>query len=316
MSPQPTRRPATRTRNRLAAAILALTPLAYGGEPIKPALVTFPAQDGFTIFADLYRADNLPGPAPIVILLHMYNSDRSTWKPLAELLAAEGCIVLAPDLRGHGESATTTTRAQVEARDTAIFRDMQKDLRGAYDFLAARPDVDRTRFALVGASVGCSVALQYAAADPSVDAVVCLTPGMNYLGLQSEGDMRQLRGRRILLVATADEREAVDRLAPLASGTQKLIFEKGRAHGTTMFGQPYGVERAVLNFLGDALGRPGDPNQVVCISINSNIYHAPGSGWINEISRSNLRMLSSAAEAQARGLRAARSRGPRGGGRR
>ena len=43
-------------------------------------------------------------------------------------------------------------------------------MRGAYDWLAQQPKVDRARFALVGASVGCSVALQYAAKDRSVTA--------------------------------------------------------------------------------------------------------------------------------------------------
>ena len=44
-------------------------------------------------------------------------------------------------------------------------------------------------------------------------------------------------------------------------------------------------------------------------SIRSDIYHLPGSGWIDEIKPWNLRVYSSPQEAESRGLRRAKNNG-------
>jgi dienelactone hydrolase len=274
-----------------------------------PQVVTFQASDGMRLTADYFPPpEDLRSLAPMVILLHMYRSDRHAWQPLIRPLHEAGFAVLAVDLRGHGDSATTETRQRVLDRDPKLFREMQNDLRGAYDFLAAQPRVDRARFALVGASVGCSVALQYAARDRSVDAVVCLSPGLDYLGLDSAGDIAQITGRRLLLIATEDEKDAVYTLEKRGSGVEVQIPAGASAHGTNMFGVVDGIERDVVAFLKHAVG--GANTAIVYGSINSDVYHEPDSAWVKQISPSNLRYYSSAAEAEARGLRPAKSKGP------
>jgi len=278
-----------------------------GGE--TPQVVAFQASDGMRLTADYFPPpDDLRTPAPMVILLHMYRSDRRAWQPLIRPLHEAGFAVLAVDLRGHGESATTETRQRVLERDPKLFREMQNDLRGAYDFLAGQPRVDRARFALVGASIGCSVALQYAAQDRSVDAVVCLSPGLDYLGLDSGGDIAQITGRQLLLIATEDEKDVVYTLQKRGSGVQVQIPAGTPAHGTDMLGVVDRIERDVVAFLKSAVGEPSAA--LVCGSINRDVYHEPDSAWVQQIAPSNLRYYSSAAEAEARGLRPAKSKGP------
>ena len=269
----------------------------------------FSAADGVQIAADYY-----PPPvaerdlAPMAILLHMYRSDRMAWEPLLAPLHDAGFAVLAIDLRGHGESATTETREAALKRDTALFRKMQDDVRGAYDWLVQQPKVDRARFALVGASVGCSVALQYAAKDRSVDAIVCLSPGLNYMGLDSAGDLHQMVGRKILMLATEDERDAPYTLKKSTPGVQVHICKQEKLHGTDMLGQVPNIEKEIVSFLKTGVGEPS--STVVFGSIEKNIYHRADSGWVKEISPTNLRYYSSPQEAEARGLRAAKSKGP------
>ncbi|MBU0639590.1 MAG: alpha/beta hydrolase [Planctomycetes bacterium] len=288
----------------LVAVALGAGPLAFA----DPEQVSFYTEDGVRIFADYYAPAKAAGGAPMAILLHMYKHDRSSWKPLASVLQKRGFATLAIDMRGHGESATTEAEKRVENRDTALFKDMYEDVRGAYDWLARQEGVDRARFALVGASVGCSVALRYAAQDKSVDALVCLTPGVEYLGLDSKRDIRKIVGRKMLLMATADERAACDELKPLTDGVGVRVFE-GQAHGTRMFGVVSGIESEVAEFLSDAVGPPA--KTTVFGSINSHIYHPSDSGWISRIKPPNLRFYSSPAEAEARGLRETKSMGPR-----
>jgi pimeloyl-ACP methyl ester carboxylesterase len=279
---------------------------ALAGEPQR---VSFQAADGVRIAADYLAPRSAQrGGAPIVILLHMYRSDRTAYAPLIAPLHEAGFAVLAIDLRGHGESATTETRDAVLRRDPAIFRKMQDDVRGAYDWLAQQPSVDRARFALVGASVGTSVALQYAAKDRSVDAIVGLSPGLNDMGLDSAGELHQITGRKILLLATEDERDAPYTLQKQAVDVQVRIDQDHQAHGTDLFGVVPGIEREIVRFLKAGVGEP--TATTVYGSIKRNIYHEASSGWLKEIAPTNLRYYSSPQEAESRGLRAAKSKGP------
>lgn len=291
------------------ASLLVLLALASPAVAVEPKVVSFNAADGVRITADYYPPSAAEGgAAPLVILVHMESSDRHGWEPFITPLHKTGFAVLAPDFRGHGDSATTATREQVHAGDRQLFLDMQHDLRGAYDWLARQPKVDRARFALVGAGVGASVALQYAAQDRSVDAIVCLSPAISPMGLDTAGDLRQIRGRKILMLATEDERDGPYTLKTRTEGIRVQIFKNVEAHGTDMFGHVDGLERGIVRFL--ALGVGEHAATPVYGSINSHIYHTADSGWLERISATNLRHYSSSAEAEARGLRAARSKSP------
>lgn len=289
----------TRSAWTLALVCLPQLGLAQNLPAAKP--VTLNTFDGHTLFGDYYAPLMADVDAPVVILLHMYGHDRKSWAPLIPLMHDEGFAILAIDLRGHGESATEETAEQVERRDSKLFRDMYQDLRAAYDWIATQKRVDRSRFALVGASVGGSVALRYAAKDRSVDAIVALSPGANYLGLNSERDIRRIQGRKLLLIATGDERRAAENLAARTQGAKAVIFEHPAAHGTDMFGPVSGVEQRIVRFLRRSVGRPTDTTRYG--SINSNVFHKKGSQYIDRIKPTNMRLYSSDKEAISRGLR-------------
>ncbi len=298
-------------RTSLLALTAAVVAAAAAAEAPSPQTVTLTTYDGVKIVGDYYPPKAEARPAPMVILLHMYRSNRHAFEPLIGPLHDAGFAILAIDMRGHGDSATPELQRRVRQRDTKVFEDMVQDVRAAYDFLARREDeVDRSRFAVVGASVGCSVALRYAAKDRSVDCVVCLSPGLNYLGLDSRKDIAGIRGRTILLVSPESERkssETLARLAPQKDRVQVRIVP-GRSHGTRMFGVISHIEQDVADFLKKGVGAPTERQQWVYGSIHSKVYHVAGCPWIDRIKPSNLRVYSSAAEAEARGLRKDRSK--------
>jgi len=303
-------------RNRLVpvAGWVVFTVLASVARADEPKAVVFETDDAVQIHADFYAPGDAVQEAPMAILLHMYRSDREAWRPLARRLSAAGFAVLAIDMRGHGDSATPELRDRVMERDVGVFEDMYQDVRAAYDWMAEQGGVDRSRFGLVGASVGCSVALRYAVQDKSVDAVVCLTPGLDYLGLDSVGDAKKIKGRRLLMLATEDEAMAAKRLASIVDGGEARIVAPGKIHGTNMFGKVDGVEKTIVDFLTKAVGPP--TKTTVFGSIRSNIWHPPESGWIERIKPTNMRYYSSPEEAEARGLRKTKSMGPADQGRR
>lgn len=303
----PVRLPCSRVCPVVAIVAMVASAWAVDAEP-----VTFQTFDKVVIAADYYPPKPDAAGAPMVILLHMYRSDRTAWKPLINPLHEAGFAVLAIDLRGHGEIAPEELRQRVAQRDTAVFEAMPNDVRAAYDWLATQEGVDRSRFTLVGASVGSSVSLRYAVKDRSVDALVCLSPGEDYLGLDSKQDIVHIRGRSIWLIAADDpkEKQGVTTLAPLAEGAETRLYPGG-AHGTRMFGKVAGLEQQIADYLKKHVGER--TQSTVYGSINSDIYHLPGSGWIERIKPSNMRHYSSPHEAEARGLRQAKSRGPRDG---
>jgi pimeloyl-ACP methyl ester carboxylesterase len=259
--------------------------------------------------------------APAAILLHMYKQDRTTYAPLIPHLHKAGFAVLAIDMRGHGESTgppEAELAERVEKRDSRLFGVMDRDVGAAYLWLAGQPEADLTRFVLVGASVGCSVALEYAARDRSVDGVVCMTPGTKYLGIDSVRHAKKYGERPVLLLASEAERRAVDELAKhlpeatveiAGSGTQAPPDDPTALHGTRMFGRVPGIEQTITEFLLKAAG--GETAEPVVASIKSNVYHVPDSGFARMIKDENRRWFSSAEEAAGRGLRPPKSGKPK-----
>lgn len=167
-----------------AALLLVLALLAAGPARAQDlSQITFRSADGTDVPAML----GLPpgrGPHPAVVLLHgcggrdnragQLQDRHAEW---AELLRARGYAVLLPEsfsARGQG--------SQCGVRDRAIlpWRERRADAAGAQSFLAARPDIDARRIALLGWSHGGSTVLAGAdgAASPTgYAAFVAFYPG-------------------------------------------------------------------------------------------------------------------------------------------
>ncbi|MCP4592955.1 MAG: alpha/beta fold hydrolase [bacterium] len=275
---------------------------AAPGNELRPERTTFPTEDGVTIVADYYPPANRAG-APVVILLHMFRSDRGAWRPLVPGLHEGGFAVLAIDLRGHGESIKPSSMKLARraiARDEQLFNEMYRDVLGAYVWLMDRPEVDLSRICMVGASVGCSVALDYASRDRSVDAIVCLTPGERYLGVGSTVDIVEVGQRAMLLLATEGERQAIDALSKLNPIAQARVVGQGVVHGTHMFGKIGGIESEVIAFL--RMNTRGDGSESVAAAVDGQVYFAVGSAADIKLAPGKRRLFSSPTEARARGL--------------
>lgn len=306
----------------LRAADLAQTRPA-ASQPVEPPIaraVTFPTEDNL-LLAGSYTPPPAGKtiPAPIVILLHMYRSDFTAYKPLVPHLHAAGFAVLAIDLRGHGRSVGPPEMGladRVAQRDKRLFQQMDRDVEAAYRWLVRQPNTDPARFMLVGASVGCSVALKYAGRDRSVDGVVCLTPGTAYLGIDSLADARKYGQRPLLLLAAEDERAAGDSIAKVVEGATLQVLpttggDRMALHGTRMLIQVPRIEQTIAQFLVRAAG--SHATEPVIASIQGEVYHPADASSARQISADNLRWFSSAQEAERRGLRPPKNRAGRSG---
>ncbi|MCB9853260.1 MAG: alpha/beta fold hydrolase [Phycisphaerales bacterium] len=212
--------------------------------------VTFQTSDGVEIEADWYPAKVDEGEkSPVAILIHMYPATRSSWKPMVPILRNKlGISVLAYDIRGTGGStkpAEMELEKKYKDRDTAHFAAAYQDAMAAYQWLSQQSNVDVSRLIVIGASVGCSISLEFASQGIEVKGVACLSPGTDYMGIDSISHIKALKGRgtKVLLISPEGEYDAVEALLKAADGD----YAKGKKypggkenHGTRMFDAKYG----------------------------------------------------------------------------
>jgi pimeloyl-ACP methyl ester carboxylesterase len=144
-------------------------------EPLPdPVEIKLPTKDG-VIIKGTYYGSNLGKKAAVVVLLHSFKGeakgDRKDFGNLAPLLQQQGFAVVAPDLRGHGESTEQIAGNLPVKLDAARlgpddFKDMYiQDMEAIRSFLVRENDDEKLNLnalGLVGSEMGASVAFHFA----------------------------------------------------------------------------------------------------------------------------------------------------------
>jgi uncharacterized protein len=127
---------------------------------------TFPS-DGLKLSAIVHVPDDLaPGERrAAIVMMHGFGANKNGGPEWAcQQFAQWGYVALRFDFRGCGDSEGL--------RGRVIPNEEVADARSAVRYLATRPDVDSAAIALCGSSLGGGVAVQTAALDPGVAAVI------------------------------------------------------------------------------------------------------------------------------------------------
>lgn len=294
----------------LLLAVGLVSTFAQAAAAHDPIRVEYTTTDGVKIVGDFWTPiKTTKTGAPLVILLHMYRSDRTAWHPQIVALEYAGFAIMSIDLRGHGESiepAAMNLAARVQSRDATLFNAMHKDVAGAYEWVRSRSDVDLSRIAIIGASVGCSVALDYAQRDLSVDTVALLSPGTTYLGVDSMAHIKDFGPRHVLLITSEEERaRGFDELVSAAKSGGAHVEEKilagSKIHGTRMYGKVNGIEERIAKFLETHVSEM--QGEHVYGTTVSDAYFTQKQIAVMRFKPGVLRTYSSAAEAEQRGLK-------------
>lgn len=107
---------------------------------------------------------------PAIILVQEWWGVVDWIKESADRYAAKGYVVIAPDLY-RGKVAADADEAHQLMRGLPEDRAMA-DMKAAFEFLAARPDVDPARIAVAGWCMGGGYALAFGVEEPRLAAVV------------------------------------------------------------------------------------------------------------------------------------------------
>lgn len=248
--------------------------LALSGAPAfaqtapAPRDVTLKAADGTTL-KGTYYASATPGPA--VLLLHMCNTTRKSWEPLAPQLAAAGIHALSVDYRGFGESGGDRADALApQDAQRVVTEKWPGDIDAAYEFLLAQPGVDRTRVGAAGGSCGVTQALNLARRHPEVRSLALLAGPIDPDGLAF---LTQTPWLPVFAAAAADDQ--YDDSAPemmqwilSMSGNPRNKFSgfKDGKHGTEIFGPHPELPRQIVAWYADTLVKnPADPKAAVTV---------------------------------------------------
>ncbi len=223
----------TRIATLLATLLLALPALAQ-------TTITRQAPDEINLVADVYPSAE---GAPVLLLLHMLNSNRGAYEPLIPDLRSAGYAILNIDMRGHGDSGG--------ARDwDATIADMG----GWSDWLLENGHLGGDSLAIIGGSIGANVAIISCAEHEACQGAIALSPGLDYRGVKPEAALVDgLADRSALLVAAqADSTSAtaIRQMFLKARGDVSARLYLGRAHGTRLFASEYdSISRLILGWL-------------------------------------------------------------------
>jgi dienelactone hydrolase len=226
---EPMRRQVARAGAMAALMVLCAVAIASAAEP---QTVVFAARDGVQVVGTLYLPERRPAPG--IVLLHMTGRTRRDWDATASALAEAGIAALAIDFRRGGAPGIPSNATDVE---TGSFSDLLLDAAAARAYLAARPEVNSNRLGMAGASIGASIAVLVAAADPGVQAIALLSPSLEYRGLRIEQALKKYGSRPAMLVASSEDPYALRsarQAVGMGDGPRDLRVLSGAGHGTVM----------------------------------------------------------------------------------
>lgn len=225
------------THRRAAALLLGL--LLAGDEAFAAGQpLQLRTSDGVAIAATIYRADGATAPA--VVLVHMFTRTKDDWRRFAERLQFSGLTALAIDLRGHGGSGGASAPAAA----------MALDVQAGIDFLAA--ETGGRGIAVVGASLGATVAVMAAAESPLVRGVALLSPAADYRGVRMDAALRKFGSRPMLLVTSSEDPYARRTVQGMVSGTatgRDQRVSPVAAHGTQLLERDPDVDAVLVDWL-------------------------------------------------------------------
>lgn len=208
--------------------------------------------DGMTIAAS-YTAPRAQSRGA-VLLLHMMPATKKSYAEFSRMLAYRGFASLSIDFRGHGDS-----QYGPDGYERFSDEDHQKkinDVEAGVAYLESK-GFSANHVALVGASIGANFALQYAAAHPTIPAVVALSPGLNYRGVLTMPAIEGMpRSTRVYLAASSEDADSdatVEKLAERCLAKLSVKHFDGAGHGTTILDREPAFANELIDWIAKSL---------------------------------------------------------------
>jgi pimeloyl-ACP methyl ester carboxylesterase len=237
-----------------------LLPKAMHNLPFEE--VSIPLSDQLVIYGRLYDpsltepgeneipdSQEYQGPKyPLIILLHGLNRDHLAWSDLPATLTQAGYAVFALDLRGHGKSTVTTWKRRVSWRllQPEQWKNLHRDITQVIQYFKKGedyPEVDGSQVALIGEKLGANVATFVGKNSTDVKALVLLSPGIEFKGIDASRGLLEY-GNPTLILSNHDFKESHSQAQHLynwITGPKTLQVYEKIGEGAEMLGNQPGV---------------------------------------------------------------------------
>jgi dienelactone hydrolase len=188
---------------------------------------------------------------PGVVVAHGFAGSARLMAQFGDTLSARGYVVVLLDFSGHG--ANTRRLPDSTASTDASAAALQRDLDIAMTHLRGLPDVDASRVAVVGHSMGATAVTRYALAHPDVTATVAISmPDSSFVPPD--------RPARLLLLAGglefANFRAAAEHAVEHPGRDRSAVVVPGVEHISILYAPR--THRAVVAWLDDSFAGPVD----------------------------------------------------------
>lgn len=206
----------------------------------KPERVSFPTEDGGTIYGDLYGQGG-----QTVVLAHGGRFSKESWAKQTPTLMKAGFRVLAIDFRGYGQSKGPGDQEPMSA---PLYLDVLAAVRYLHQ-------TGSKNVSVVGGSMGGS-----AAADASIHAKPGEIDRVILIGASASGPPEELTVRKLFIVTRDDTRgDGIVRLTKIqeqfekSPEPKKLVVLEGSAHAQAIFETDQGerLMNEILQFLSE-----------------------------------------------------------------
>ncbi|WP_303672886.1 alpha/beta hydrolase [Vampirovibrio chlorellavorus] len=236
--------------------------------------VSIPLSDQLVIYGRLYDPslsepgeNDIPdseayqGPKyPLVILLHGLNRDHLAWSDLPATLTKAGYAVYAMDLRGHGKSTITTWKRRVSWRllQPEQWKNLHRDIIQVIQYFKKGedyPEVDGSQVALIGEKLGANVATFAGKNSTEVKALVLLSPGIEFKGIDASRGLLEY-GNPTLILSNHDFKESHSQAQHMynwITGPKTLQVYEKIGEGAEMLGNQPGVGLQIEAWLSNIL---------------------------------------------------------------
>lgn len=216
--------------------------------------IKFSTNDNVTIVATVSEPRNVKGNTAAVIFIHQGGSSKEEWTSLEifRQISEQGMLALAYDVRGHGASSG-------KADFSTLFNDplqAPRDLAAAIDWLEQSGQVDMSRIAIVGASIGANLACAAAGSrDFSIKTAVAMSGKVSAVYNLAGGEEKLTDLKSVFLIASELEQDgqraiwASELYAMTEEPRQLEIVAGSGGHGVSVFADDPTLQQRVLDWL-------------------------------------------------------------------
>jgi len=193
--------------------------------------------------------------AHMVLLFHMFGRNSGDWKQIIYELN-NYFSVLAIDFRGHGNSRFQKGYLlDYRDFDAAKWLTLKEDAEAAYSYLEKIRNNEETKIGIIGASIGANIAAYLGSQYDNIKAIVLLSPGLNYQGIDILPFIKLSKANILIIVSEKDEYsyKSSMEIYKIYKDKIQLKIYPGAFHGTRIISRYPDSKDIIISWLKERL---------------------------------------------------------------